>query len=151
VFSICFDYTTSVVSEARTAVIARHPSCDTIEEPVKMLDLSQTTKGENVSKALTQISELILREVTLCHLSRRCVNYVCTKCRIGRIILNFCAHIWAPPTHPTSAVSVSKGKLGNIAASDGKSYKKLQKKFLEQESVDYSRCLFVKLTDSILE
>ena len=74
VFYIYFDYTTTVASEALTAIMARHPSCDTMKEPVILLDISEAKKrggGENIAKGVLQmLFELILRKVTLCQTQR---------------------------------------------------------------------------------
>jgi hypothetical protein len=44
VFFIYSDYTTTVASEALTAVIARHPSCEAMKEAVVLLDISDAKK-----------------------------------------------------------------------------------------------------------
>jgi len=70
VFSFYFHYTTTVASDALTADIARHPSHDTMTEPVILLDI-EAKRAKILPKDLFKCCfELIMRKVTLCQIQR---------------------------------------------------------------------------------
>jgi uncharacterized membrane protein len=66
-FSVCLHETTDVISLAKSAVIVRYSSCDTVKDnQERLLTLSETTKGKDIRKVVYQlVSKLYIHKTKI--------------------------------------------------------------------------------------